>query len=187
MPLAFAALTIAGIMLYSGIKGLSVMEVLAGEKGNPLDPRGGRSVIERNQTVEQSQRSGIVARGGSWSGSKAIVDDLREVANDAAGGKLRVISAKRPTRGTASGGISDHWIGKKTAYANDLSNGTHPTPEMDAGAVAIISALGGSYDGKSELVFTTTTAVPGYRIQILYRTQVGGNHDNHIHMGVDKQ
>lgn len=41
MKTAFALLTLGGILAYAGIKGLSIIEVLAGEKGSPLDPRGG--------------------------------------------------------------------------------------------------------------------------------------------------
>lgn len=185
MPIAFAALTLAGIMLYSGLKGLSIMEVLAGEKGTPLDPRGGQNVVAKNQTVEQTQRSTLAA-GGTWGGSKAPADALRDIAREASGGSVKVISSKRATKGTASGGVSDHWVGKTDAYAYDLSDDDEPSPGMDKAAVAIMAALGASYDGKSELVFNTTTAVPGYRIQVLYRTQVGGNHNNHIHVGVDK-
>lgn len=41
MRAALIALTIGGILVYSGLKGLTVLEVLAGEKGRTLDPKGG--------------------------------------------------------------------------------------------------------------------------------------------------
>ncbi len=120
--------------------------------------------------------------GGGWGGSYGIAKGLAGI-----GGRngLSVVSEKRDRRSTKSGGVSDHWTGSKGSYAFDLSNGSAPTDEMDKAAVEIARQLGVKYDGKSPLVLTVRRN--GYRIQVLYRTQVGGNHDNHIHVGVRKE
>jgi hypothetical protein len=53
---------------------------------------------------------------------------------------------------------------------------------MDKAAKAIAQRLGVRYNGKGPLVATKT--VGGLRYQLLYRTNVGGNHFDHIHIGV---
>lgn len=119
--------------------------------------------------------------GGDWGGSHAVA---RTFANVGFGLGLQAVSEKRDRKATASGGTSDHWVGSKTSYAYDLSNGSAPTEEMDRAAVEIAARLGMKYDGKRPLVLTKT--INGYRVQVLYRTNVGGNHFNHIHVGVRK-
>lgn len=135
-------------------------------------------VREARSAAEDLNTSG----GGSWGGSKPIADQFRDVATRKY--NLEVISAKRSTRNTKSGGVSDHYTGNKIAYAYDLSNSSHPTPQMDGFAREAVRMCGGSYSGRSELVYSKI--IDGYRIQILYRTMVGGNHFNHVHVGVRK-
>lgn len=113
--------------------------------------------------------------GGSWGGTKAVAEALAD------GLPLHVESTKRSTATTTSGNISDHYTGCKECYAIDLSGSVGA---MDRSATIIIKRLGGTYNGKSTLEFTTTKN--GYRIQILYRTMTGGNHFTHIHIGVRK-
>lgn len=115
--------------------------------------------------------------GGGWAGTQAPVSKLAELSG------LKITSAKRSTKMTASGHPSDHWVGTKNGYANDLGwGGERPTPQSDAAASRIVSALGGPADwGKTGGVFNTT--INGVRYQILYRTNTGGNHWNHIHVG----
>lgn len=120
--------------------------------------------------------------GGGWGGSYNLAKGFAGIAKDLG---LGVMSEKRERQHTASGGISDHWVGNKNAYAFDLSNGSSPTREMDAAARAIMARLGVRYDGKSELVRNVN--VGDYRVQVLYRTHVGGNHFNHIHVGVRRR
>ena len=124
------------------------------------------------QTVQAGDPS------GGWAGSQALAADLAMIG---VGFGLKVTSEKRDTKATASGGVSDHWVGSKNAYAYDIG-GT--VSDMDRAAASIMAALGVRYDGRSELVATTT--IGGYRYQVLYRTNVGGNHFNHIHIGVKR-
>jgi hypothetical protein len=133
----------------------------------------------QNPAPRRNGPAGTLKPGGGWGGSYNIANTL---ANVAKGLGLTATSEKRDRKNTASGGVSDHWTGSKNSYAFDLSNGSAPTPQMDKAARQLIRMLGGSYDGKSELVRNFT--VNGYRVQILYRTNVGGNHFNHIHVGV---
>lgn len=122
--------------------------------------------------------------GGGWAGTKALADSMKQLG---LGSGLSVMSEKRTRKNTASGGVSDHWTGSTNAYAYDLSNGSNPTPQMDAAALRIASALGAAAQWKqqgSQGVLNVTQG--GYRYQMLYRTKVGGNHFNHVHIGVRK-
>ena len=113
-----------------------------------------------------------------WQGSRSIAQGFLSLGQ--ANG-LKVMSEKRDRRDTTSGNRSDHWTGSRDSFAYDLSNGNKPTEEMDNTARAIAARLGFKWNG-GEL--NRTVAVNGYRIQVLYRTNVGGNHFNHIHVGV---
>jgi hypothetical protein len=81
---------------------------------------------------------------------------------------------------TISGGRSDHQGPPDQAWAADISNGGSPTPEMDALAEAIAEAFEIPWDG-SGLV---TVQRGDYELQLIYRTQEGGDHTNHVHFGV---
>jgi hypothetical protein len=114
--------------------------------------------------------------GGGWGGSYAPATQLAKVGERFG---LVPTSEKRDTKMTASGNVSDHWVGSKSSYAYDLGGSV---AQMDQAARAIAQRLGISYDGKGPLV--ATKIANGLRYQILYRTNVGGNHFDHIHIGV---
>lgn len=92
MPVAFAALTIGGMLLYAGLKGLSILEVLSGATGNPLDPRGGTMQTGAGQHAAAGAtgggfkvtQSGKVIQGpregthrlGNWQSDNAIDIDV---------------------------------------------------------------------------------------------------------------
>ena len=114
-----------------------------------------------------------VRPGGGWGGSKGVASSL------VSGLGLSVTSEKRDRKNTSSGGVSDHWTGSKNAYAYDLGGSVS---SMDNAAVRLARSLGISYRKGQPLVATVNRG--GYRIQILYRTSTGGNHYDHIHVGV---
>lgn len=123
-----------------------------------------------------SGRSGaglnLSPRGG-WAGTKGPVKSLARLSG------LQVSSEKRDRMSTATGGVSDHWTGSKDSFANDLSGSQ---AQMDRSAVRIARALGiKGYKRGQPLVKTFNRN--GIRWQLLYRTNVGGNHFDHIHVG----
>lgn len=83
---------------------------------------------------------------------------------------------------TVSGNRSDHQGPGSEAWAADISNGSSPTPEMDRFARYIARKLGGSWGGSGAVSWYKD----GYRMQLIYRSMVGGNHYNHIHIGIRK-
>ena len=76
---------------------------------------------------------------------------------------------------TSSGNISDHtWGG-----AIDVSNGSSPTPQMDSAWFWLTRVLGGAKAGSF-----VENYVGGAIKQMLYRTNIGGNHFDHIHLAL---
>lgn len=122
--------------------------------------------------------------GGGWAGTRNLAQHFAQLGQQ---NGLSIASEKRDRRMTASGNMSDHYSGNKTAYAYDLSNGSAPTPQMDRTAAMIAAQLGASAQWKkqgSAGILNVTRG--GYRFQMLYRTNQGGNHYNHVHLGVRK-
>lgn len=81
---------------------------------------------------------------------------------------------------TVGGNRSDHQGPPDYAWAADISNGSSPTPEMDRLARRIADWFGGPWSGSG----IQDWYLAGLRFQMLYRTSIGGNHYNHVHIGV---
>jgi hypothetical protein len=114
----------------------------------------------------------------SWGGSHGIATGFAQIG---LGNGLKAVSEKRSRMNTSTGGVSDHWDKNTNSYAYDLSNGSQPTPQMDQSAAQIAAQLGVKWNGGP---LEITKVVNGYRVQVLYRTNTGGNHFDHIHVGV---
>jgi hypothetical protein len=145
-------------------------------------PAQGLTTPQRTQPRTTPGRAGLPKPpGGGWAGSHDVVKGFAQIAT---GLGLQSTSEKRDRKYTTSGNTSDHYSGNKTAYAEDLSNG-YATPEMDNAAEKIAAALGVRWNptmGALEI----SKIVDGYRIQVLYRTHVGGDHFTHIHVGAKR-
>jgi hypothetical protein len=120
--------------------------------------------------------------GGDIQGDspKEIADGYLKIARR---NGLRVVSALRPGSRVNGGGTSDHAGPPNVRFAYDVSNGSRPTPEMDRTAREFARAMGVRWDGSG----VVSTVGRGFRVQMLYRTNVGGNHFNHIHIGVSRR
>jgi hypothetical protein len=121
--------------------------------------------------------SGVASTSGPWGGSKPLADSLIRPLG------LHVSSEKRERKSTKSGGVSDHWVGSKNAYAYDLGGSV---AQMDAAAVKLARQLGlKGYKKGQPLEWTGIRG--NHRVQVLYRTNTGGNHFDHIHLGVRRR
>lgn len=89
---------------------------------------------------------------------------------------------------TVSGGRSDHQGPPSYAWAADMSNGSHPTPQMDALARDLGDLFGIKVSfGSAPLSGQIWEGnIAGFRVQIIYRTMSGGDHTNHVHCGLRK-
>lgn len=115
--------------------------------------------------------------GGDWGGAKPIADRLAALVCPPA----VVSSTKRSRVKTASGNVSDHYIGNSTAYANDiacsLSLGDQIVGKL-AAAVGVPDYKGGYWLNRD-----ITEGGRRYRVQIGWRTE---GHYDHIHCGVKR-
>jgi hypothetical protein len=118
--------------------------------------------------------------GGGWGGTAHPVERFSRIMH-ARG--LQTTSGKRDRHGTASGGWSDHAKDKANADARDWSGSV---ADMDDAAVELAHELGiKGYKKGRPLV--ATVEHEGIRYQVIYRSHVGGNHYDHIHMGAMAQ
>ena len=98
---------------------------------------------------------------------------------------------KRARKHTKGGSTSDHYLGKTNAYAVDfmLSKAFDNNEEKATNfAIALAQNAGKQidswqpYEGKYLNVYTND----GYRVQIIWKSLVGGNHYDHVHVGIRK-
>jgi hypothetical protein len=131
-------------------------------------------------TLQGSQTGG---QGGNWGGALPKLISILPPGNWYAG------SQKRGKVNTKSGGVSDHYSGNSTAYACDFGlNSTFKGNKSAATKFCIDVANNAGqnitswspYVG-SHLSFNTSD---GYRVQIIWLSNVGGNHYDHVHLGV---
>ncbi len=112
---------------------------------------------------------------GPWGGTQRPIEALARISG------LPVTSIKRERQTTASGGVSDHWEGCAECFANDLGT---TAPAGDAAASRIAAAIGGpGYADWGSTGGVLNVERCGIRYQLLWRTFVGGNHWDHIHIG----
>lgn len=117
---------------------------------------------------------------------KAVIDTIvvpiaRRHAIDVTAASVAAANAAHSVL-TTSGNRSDHKGPPNVSWAADMSNGSAPTPQMDRLAADLAAAFGIPWSG-SGLV---SHNAGGYRYQLIYRTNQGGNHFNHVHLGVKK-
>jgi hypothetical protein len=179
--LPIALVVVAAILISSGFTNRSIAGVINGGPEPPPDP------TDPNNT-------GGVGRGADTTTSlgggspKAIIDN--EVLPLARARGINVTPESvaaanaRHSPITASGNISDHNGPPDTRWAADMSNGMSPTPQMDALAKDIASKYGLHWTGSGLAEAVITIGGIKYKVQLLYRTLIGGNHYNHVHFGM---
>lgn len=141
---------------------------------------------ERVSVRDRSERAGAVAGAiNRVGGAKGIVEDAVRVAQDAGGSGVYVASAYRP------GDPLDHGSNDADKAARDIAvRGIDalrgpPSPKLDRAVVAIGKQFGRNY-GNGRRVIIDTFRWKGYRVQIIWRTPLYGDHRGHIHIGVKK-
>lgn len=176
MTFTFAALFAGALLLHAGVADRSIQDVLTGvfRQGSGAGTAGfAAAILSPGAGGKEGGGGGatLTAAGGAWGGAKSIADQLTR------GLGLGTSSTKRATKGTSSGGVSDHWTGCKACYAKDLV-GT--TAAMDRAAAQLGERLGRpGWRGGSWLEVVKN----GYRIQVGWRV---ADHFDHVHVGVRK-
>lgn len=126
-----------------------------------------------------------VAPGANRSGAD-MTGNIKSFLSDMtrSGRSVKVGTGTNHNRMTLSGNVSDHWSGNAADLPTSGSQG-----DLIA-AHAIKSASGKSWSEALAMarkggVFNFQTKKYG-RVQVLWKTNVGGNHFNHVHVGVRK-
>jgi hypothetical protein len=154
--------------------------VVVGMAGGSTGGKQGGSAPSTTSTADCQKLSGT---------PKQIVDKValpiaHEIAfRDVTAESVEAANAAHSTS-TSSGNLSDHKGPPERAWAADISNGSAPTPEMDKLAKDLADCFG--FPPEQWQGGCNTATKDGYRIQLIYRTDCGGNHYNHVHIGVAK-
>ena len=148
-------------------------------------------VLVLEQTQEQGKPVGQLVgakgggEGGDWGGSLPKLISLLPF------GVWKPTSLKRPRQSTRSGFMSDHYEGNSIAYAADFGlNTTFGSRKEDATKFAIAVARNAGSNVSSWEPFNGNSfkynTPDGYRVQVIWLSNVGGNHYDHVHVGVKK-
>ena len=123
--------------------------------------------------------------GGDWGGS------LPKLISILPAGSWKAGSQKRDTEKTKSGGVSDHYNENLDSYAADFGLSTTfggDESKATAFAIAVAQNAGKNIDSWEPYVGKYLNINSGdYRIQIIWQSMVGGNHYDHVHVGVTKR
>jgi muramidase (phage lysozyme) len=175
---------------YGGTYKPQTSEPNASQNASPSKPADSKSV----PTGSNGGKLNKVSKGGTngnWAGS---ADKLQEVLPN---GEYAPSSEKRDRVKTKSGHVSDHYTGNPNAYAVDLGlNNTYGGDKSKANAAALATVNNvRRQEGKAP--FASWSQIPrgeysgttpdGYRVQVIWDSDVGGNHHDHIHVGVKKK
>jgi hypothetical protein len=128
----------------------------------------------RTEGQVKEGKDGKVHGGGGWGGSKGIAY--------AATQDLPRGSQKRATQNTASGGVSDHWVGSKDSYAIDVP-AVGKTGSEYARTMAKRLGIKDWSPGTYTVHVIKAAGGKQYRVQLLW--QVEGHYD-HVHIGVKR-
>jgi hypothetical protein len=93
---------------------------------------------------------------------------------------------------TTTGNKSDHKGPPSQAWAADISDSSSPSPRMDKLAKALLDRFDAPVKNVAHPDATSglqqgnlvSWESDGYRFQLIYRTTEGGNHYNHVHIGI---
>jgi hypothetical protein len=123
--------------------------------------------------------------GGDWGGS------LPKLISILPAGSWKAVSQKRDTEKTKSGGVSDHYNENLDSYAADFGLSTTfggDESKATAFAIAVAQNAGKNIDSWEPYVGKYLNINSGdHRIQIIWQSMVGGNHYDHVHVGVTKR
>jgi hypothetical protein len=128
--------------------------------------------------------SGKVVKGGEdneWGGSMERALEIAKIASDCLGKKNIITSQKRSRVKTASGGVSDHYIGNLSAYAVDIRAKGETGDELLA---CIMKKWNGGSNSNYKGGKWLNVNEGGYRYQFGWRVP---DHYDHIHVGVRKK
>jgi len=131
----------------------------------------------------------IVAAGANLPGQPIQAMTLEFVARMAAelGKPITITTGTNHRKLTVNGNVSDHFTGHAADIGMFANGGTDDSPVGDRIMEVACLTAGDSSEGAAAKahgggLFNFTHA--NQRIQCIWKTDVGGNHHNHVHVGV---
>ena len=123
--------------------------------------------------------------GGDWGGS------LPKLISILPAGTWKAGSQKRGRKLTKGGARGDHWHGSNDSYAGDFGlNSTFGGDKEKATqfAIAVAQNAGLNIDSWAPYIGGVCNIMSGeHRVQIIWLSMKGGNHYDHVHVGVRKK
>lgn len=102
-------------------------------------------------------------------------------------GRLVVTTGTSHNQFSSSGNVSDHWDGNGADFGMVVNGGADDSPVGDRIAAAALVVMGTSREeamAKARAGGAITIVKGGLRLQVIWKSNVGGNHHNHVHVGV---
>lgn len=131
----------------------------------------------------------VVAPGANFPGQPIQAMTLEFIAQMAAtiGKPITVTTGTNHSKMSASGKVSDHFSGHACDIGMFANGGADDSPVGDKIMEAACLLAGDSKEGarakaRGGGLFTFTHN--NQRIQCIWKTEIGGNHHNHVHVGV---
>lgn len=131
----------------------------------------------------------VIAPGANRPGAglqKVLVDYVAQMAG-LVGKPITITTGTNHDQYTVDGNVSDHWDGHGADIGMAANNGTDDGPVGDRIMTACLLLAGepaarASAEAERGGLYTLTPK--GLRIQCIWKTDEGGNHHNHVHVGV---
>lgn len=200
MPLALF-LIVAGIIgLESALKGVSVIDLMKG-LGAPLDPGGkhftptsdvsgsvDNAVASASNAISKTTGKVVIAAGAGRRPNKPVMDFLTAMAGLMPDGKVTVTTSTNHSKYTTSGTVSDHYNGNAADLG--IAGNMHHGDMYASAALQVLGQSKSEADATAHAGKGTDFTNPhsyswnGHRVQVGWRTLVGGNHFTHVHIGV---
>jgi hypothetical protein len=101
--------------------------------------------------------------------------------------KIVVTTGSDHSQFTTSGNVSDHWSGLGADLGMTANGGTDASPVGDALAAAALQAAGvpaGRALACARRGGAFTAFTRGWRVQVIWKSDIGGNHFDHVHVGL---
>ena len=131
----------------------------------------------------------VIAPGANRPGVGLQPDILHYVAQMAGlyGKPIVISTGTNHSQYTVDGNVSDHWTGHAADLGMAANGGTDDSPVGDRLMTACLTVGGvpppqAAQQARAGGLFTLHHA--GLRIQCIWKTDAGGNHHNHVHVGV---
>ncbi len=144
-------------------------------------------VVHPDEQFDEGQV--IVVAGANKPGhpiSGMTLDYVAKMANEI-GKPIKITTGTNHNKFTVNGNVSDHFSGHAADIGMSANGGADDSPVGDRIMEACCLLAGDSKQGASNKAHTGglfTFTHGNQRIQCIWKTNQGGNHHNHVHVGV---